>query len=48
MSIYAYSKMAYVSIILNAVWAFVAFRGITTYTERRTKKTERKIKRVIK
>jgi hypothetical protein len=48
LSAYSYSKMAYVSILLNAVWAFVAFVGISTYAERRAKKTKTKIKRVIK
>lgn len=35
MSIYAYSKGAYVSIALNAVWAIVAFKGVSSYAERR-------------
>ena len=35
MSIYAYSKGAYISIALNLVWAVVAFRGVTSWTERR-------------
>ncbi len=37
MSIYAISKGAYVSILLNSVWAFVALRGLTSLAERRTK-----------
>lgn len=35
MMIYALSKGAYVSIILNMVWAFVALRGLTSLGDRR-------------
>jgi hypothetical protein len=35
MSIYAYSKGAYVGIVLNIVWGIVAFRGVSSYAERR-------------
>jgi hypothetical protein len=33
--IYSYEKAAYVNIILNLVWAVVAFRGVTSIAERR-------------
>jgi hypothetical protein len=33
--IYAFSKGALVNVVLNAVWAVVAFRGVTSYAERR-------------
>lgn len=35
MSIYAYGKGAYVSIVLNVIWAIVAFRGVSSYAERK-------------
>lgn len=35
MSIYAFSKGAFISIALNAVWAIVAIRGVTSLAERR-------------
>lgn len=38
MSVYAFSKSAYVSILLNLVWALVAFRGVSSYAERRMAK----------
>ena len=45
MSIYAVSKGAYVSILLNTVWAIVALRGLTSLAERRRKKLLRLRKR---
>ena len=33
--IYSYEKAAYVNIILNLVWAVVAFKGVTSIEERR-------------
>lgn len=45
---YASSKGAYVSILLNGIWVFVAFRGVSSYAERRVlRKAERRVKRAI-
>lgn len=38
LSVYSLSKHAYVSLVINAVWGVVAFRGVTSYAERRAKK----------
>jgi hypothetical protein len=35
---YAISKDAYISIVLNIIWAFVAIRGLSSIAERRRKK----------
>lgn len=35
LSFYAYAKGAYVNILLNLVWGIVAFRGVSSYAERR-------------
>jgi len=49
MIVYALSKTAYVSILVNAIWVFVAFRGVSSYAERRViKKAERRVRRAIK
>lgn len=32
---YAWQKHAYVNILLNVVWGIVAFRGLSSYAERR-------------
>jgi hypothetical protein len=52
MSVYAFSKTAYISIILNIVWGLVAFKGIQPYAERRLgremKKTRRNFKKMTK
>lgn len=52
MSAYAFSKTAYISIILNIIWGIVAFRGIQPYAERRLgkemRKTRRNLKRITK
>ena len=48
MSIYAYSKGAYVGIVLNIVWGIVAFRGVSSYAERRLKKEIRKDRRKLR
>jgi lipid-A-disaccharide synthase-like uncharacterized protein len=37
MMVYALNKEAYVSIILNTVWAIVALRGLTSLADRRRK-----------
>lgn len=37
LSIYTFSKLAYVSLVINIVWGIVAFRGVTSYAERRSK-----------
>jgi hypothetical protein len=42
MCVYAYSKTAYVSILLNSVWVLVAFVGVSSYAERRVKKVVKK------
>jgi Na+-transporting NADH:ubiquinone oxidoreductase subunit NqrB len=42
MVIYAFSKHAYVSIVLNVVWVTVAFIGISSYAERRVLHRNRK------
>jgi amino acid transporter len=34
-TIYQWHYKVYISVILNIIWAFVAFRGISSYTERR-------------
>lgn len=33
--VYSFSKGAFVNVILNGAWAVVAFRGMTSYAERR-------------
>jgi len=33
--IYAWNKQAYVNILLNIIWGFVAFRGLASYEERK-------------
>lgn len=38
---YAFSKGAYVSIVINGVWAIVAIRGVTSYAERRIRRRRR-------
>lgn len=48
LSIYAYEKHAYVSIVLNAIWATVAFRGVSSYTERKMKRVVKKETRKIR
>ena len=45
MSIYAYEKTAYISVALNVVWAIVAFRGVTSWAERRVQRQRNRIKR---
>jgi hypothetical protein len=35
--IYQYHHMAYVSIVINIIWAIVALRGLSSYAERRLK-----------
>ncbi len=35
LSYYAYSKGAYITKVLNLAWIYVAFRGVTSYVERR-------------
>lgn len=32
---YSLSKGAFVSVVVNAVWGIVAFRGVSSWTERR-------------
>ncbi len=41
--LYAWQKHAYVNIVLNVIWGIVAFRGLTSYTER--KKSRRRNKK---
>jgi len=38
LSIYSYSKGAIISVALNMVWGVVAFRGVTSYAERRNRR----------
>ncbi len=38
LSIYAYSKGATINVCLNVVWGIVAFRGVTSYAERRNRR----------
>lgn len=38
LSIYAYGKGAMISVVLNIVWGVVAFRGVTSYSERRNRR----------
>lgn len=51
MSLYAFSKTAYISIVLNIIWGVVAFKGIQPYAERRLgremRKTRRNLKKVV-
>ena len=35
LSVYTFSKGAYVSLTINIVWGIVAFRGVTSLAERR-------------
>jgi hypothetical protein len=42
MSIYALSKGAYISIVLNVVWAIVAFNGLTSIAERKVRRRLKK------
>ncbi|HSW90495.1 MAG TPA: hypothetical protein VLF64_00700 [Candidatus Saccharimonadales bacterium] len=35
LTVYTFDKRAYASVIINLVWAVVAFRGVTSYAERR-------------
>ena len=41
MVIYAFSKHAYVSIVLNVVWLTVAFIGVSSFAERRMERAMR-------
>lgn len=41
LSIYTFSKGATVNVILNIVWGVVAFRGVTSYAERRMRRKRR-------
>lgn len=41
LSVYAYSKGAAISVCLNLIWGVVAFRGVTSYAERRRLKRVR-------
>jgi len=43
--IYSFSKGAAVNVVLNVVWAVVAFRGVTSYAERRKHKKTAAIRR---
>lgn len=45
MSFYAFSKEAYIGIVLNIVWGVVAFKGISSYSERKLKREAKKTKR---
>lgn len=36
---YTWQKHAYVNILLNIVWGIVAFRGLSSYAERRIRKS---------
>lgn len=47
MSVYAFSKTAYISIALNIIWGVVAFKGIQPYAERRLGREMRKTRRNI-
>jgi hypothetical protein len=42
--IYQFHLHAYISVVLNVIWAFVAFRGLTSFAQRYTlaKKSRRK------
>ena len=42
MMIYAFSKGAYVNIVLNAIWGTVAVVGVTSYAERRIRRRRRR------
>ena len=48
--LYALNKHAYVNIVLNVIWGIVAFRGLTSYAERRKakKKPQRSYNRARK
>jgi hypothetical protein len=40
--IYTLSKGAYINVGLNIIWAVVAFRGVTSYAERRSYRKSKK------
>ncbi len=40
--IYQLHLGAYIGVVLNAVWAIVAFRGLTSFAERYVARTEKK------
>jgi hypothetical protein len=42
LTIYQWHYKVYISVILNIIWAIVAFRGISSYTERRLKGKSKK------
>lgn len=35
LSLYTFHKGAYVSLVINVVWGIVAFRGVSSYADRR-------------
>lgn len=45
LGLYAFNKGAYISIVLNFIWATVALVGVTSLTERRV---ERRVRSTVK
>ena len=43
--IYQFSHGAYISVTVNIFWAIIAFRGITSYAQRRAQKKSQRTKR---
>ena len=41
--IYQLHYRAFISVVLNIIWALVAFRGLSSYAERRFKKRVRRL-----
>lgn len=46
LSVYSYYKGAYITIVLNLVWVYIAFRGVTSYVERRITRQKRRQERL--
>ncbi|GAC1388230.1 MAG: hypothetical protein NVS1B7_8390 [Candidatus Saccharimonadales bacterium] len=43
--VYQFRLHAYISVVVNAIWAIVAFRGLTSFAERYQKKLRSKKRR---
>ena len=46
--IYQLHYHAYISVVVNIIWAIIAFRGITSFAQRYNRVTRRKIRRAKK
>jgi hypothetical protein len=45
MAVYQLHYKAYISVVLNVIWAVVAFRGLEPYAQRKLIQEERKLKK---